>query len=62
MKVFESESNNKELRYTEVRRRFLKYFCDGIAIRPFYFYCDLFQIFIRSGPNFEIVNLLINRQ
>jgi hypothetical protein len=60
LKLFESNTN--EAKYAETRRRFLKYFCQGVAIRPYLYYCDLFQIFLRGGPDFETVNLGLLRQ
>ena len=54
-----SKANKKESeqRYALTRRRFLNYFCEGIALRPYLFYCDLFQTFLRGSDNFESVLL-----
>lgn len=46
------ENNKDEGRYAETRQRFLKYFCQGIAIRPYLYQSDIFQLFIRGGNNF----------
>lgn len=36
-----------------MRRRFLQYFCQKIAERPYLFDSDIFQTFIRGDPDFE---------
>lgn len=50
LKFFESSTD--ESKYAETRRRFLKYFCEGVASRPCLYYCDIFQLFLRGGPDF----------
>lgn len=52
-----SKANKKtsEQRYAQTRRRFLNYFCEGVALRPYLFYCDLFQTFLRGGTDYETV-------
>jgi len=54
MHVFKMFGNDEaaEVKYAENRKRFLRYFCQGIAIRPYLYYCDLFQIFLRGGPDY----------
>lgn len=37
----------------ELRRKFLNYFCDKIAERPYFFYSDVFQLFIRKEGEFD---------
>ena len=58
LKIFD---NSNEEKYAETRRKFLKYFCEGIAVRPYLYNCDLFQLFIRGGPDYETVTIILNR-
>lgn len=39
----------------EQRRRFLNYFTQKIAERPYLFDSDIFQTFLRGDPDFERV-------
>jgi hypothetical protein len=43
------------MKYADSRMKFLRYFCEGIAARPYLFYCDLFQLFIRGAADYELV-------
>lgn len=44
---------NTEDKFVESRKRFLNYFCEKIADRPYFFHSDVFQLFIRGSGDFE---------
>ncbi len=47
------------MKYVETRTRFLRYFCKGIAARPYLYYCDIFQLFLKASGDFDVVKKLL---
>lgn len=37
----------------ELRRKFLNYFCEKIAQREYFFFSDVFQMFLRGSGDFD---------
>ena len=60
-KTLFSQATTEE-RFVEHRRRFLHYFCQKIAEKPFLFDSDIFQTFIRGDPDFQRVTIWLSRQ